>query len=388
MPAPHQVSQNCVFFCDPPKAAEYEYEFWNKIANHLNKNIVILCNRLARNYNAFVPALESFVEETNFKPDLVLIHTAFEPCLLTTEALPPTAMNKHFLNALEKIYDRLPYPKAILSSDPFFKNNSHEKFNVINYELFYFYVFNNIKQTAIPHKKEHKLSCLNRSARPGRVHLFTKLVNQEYFRDIHYSFLNMYMIKTPRNFLMYANRPQNKRAYEYLFPLNMVLDKDECDRTTKVFLENWDSFPIKIDDFMMYDDCNLTMVDAYTNSVCNLSTETFPVIYPFITEKTFKPISIGMPFFVHASAGSIEYLRSLGFDVYDDVIDHSYDNETDYLTRTNMLLDSVKKFMQSDYKRDRSREDFNSRQFYSEETYYKFYTPLIVELKKILKTSH
>ena len=91
---------------------------------------------------------------------------------------------------------------------------------------------------------------------------------------------------------------------------------------------------------------------------------------------------------MHASAGSIEYLRSLGFDVYDDVIDHSYDNETDYLTRTNMLLDSVKKFMQSDYKRDRSREDFNSRHFYSEETYHKFYTQLIVELKKILKTSH
>lgn len=387
MLAPSRVSQKCVFFCDPPRAVEYEYEFWDKIATHLNKNIVIFCNRVARNYNAFVPALESFVEETGFRPELVLIHTAFEPCLLRTESLPPTAMNMHFLKAIEKMYQSLSYPKAILSSDPYFKNNSHEKFNVINYELFYFYVFNKIKQTPIPHKKEHKLSCLNRSARPGRVHLFTKLINQDYFSDIHYSFLNKFMIKTSRNFLMYANRPQNKREYEYLFPLNMILGKDECERTTKIFLENWDSFPIKIDDLIMYDECNLTMADAYTNSLCNLSTETFPVIYPFITEKTFKPISMGMPFFVHASEGSIEYLRSLGFDVYDDVIDHTYDNESDYLTRTEMLLDSVKKFMQTDYKRDRAREDFNSRQFYSAETYHKFYTPLIKELKNILKIS-
>ena len=37
-------------------------------------------------------------------------------------------------------------------------------------------------------------------------------------------------------------------------------------------------------------------------------------------------------------------MRKLGFYVYDDLVDHSYDNEKDYITRIDKALLSAKNF--------------------------------------------
>ena len=41
----------------------------------------------------------------------------------------------------------------------------------------------------------------------------------------------------------------------------------------------------------------------------------------FISEKTYKPISIGMPFMSLGNPGTLEYLRSKGFITFSDWID-------------------------------------------------------------------
>lgn len=63
----------------------------------------------------------------------------------------------------------------------------------------------------------------------------------------------------------------------------------------------------------------------------------------FITEKTFKPIKHGQLFFVAGGAGSIRALRDLGYDVFDDVLDHSYDLESDHTQRWIQLRNSISK---------------------------------------------
>ena len=63
-----------------------------------------------------------------------------------------------------------------------------------------------------------------------------------------------------------------------------------------------------------------------------------------ITEKTFKAIALGMPFVLVATAGSLEYMRSYGFQTFHDVWDESYDEETDDfhpLERVTDLLASI-----------------------------------------------
>ena len=50
----------------------------------------------------------------------------------------------------------------------------------------------------------------------------------------------------------------------------------------------------------------------------------------FITEKTFRPIAYGKLFLVIGSPEFEQNLKRLGFDIFDDIIDKSYDSESSY----------------------------------------------------------
>ena len=56
-----------------------------------------------------------------------------------------------------------------------------------------------------------------------------------------------------------------------------------------------------------------------------------------LTEKSFKPIALGMPFVLTATAGSLAYLRSYGFQTFGEFWDESYDLETDDFLRAEKV---------------------------------------------------
>lgn len=65
----------------------------------------------------------------------------------------------------------------------------------------------------------------------------------------------------------------------------------------------------------------------YQTSFCSVVCETGPTAHkPNFSEKTFRAIMQGHPIILIGAANSINMLRELGFDMYDDIIDHSYDN--------------------------------------------------------------
>jgi hypothetical protein len=61
-----------------------------------------------------------------------------------------------------------------------------------------------------------------------------------------------------------------------------------------------------------------------------------------ITEKTFKAIALEMPFILVAPAGSLDYMRSYGFRTFGNVIDESYDSETDDVRRIEQVAKLLK----------------------------------------------
>jgi len=76
--------------------------------------------------------------------------------------------------------------------------------------------------------------------------------------------------------------------------------------------------------------CWLSLFDQAADSLLYLVTETVATgRRHHITEKTFKPIAMGMPFVLVATAGSLEYLRSYGFKTFGHVWDESYDTVLD-----------------------------------------------------------
>jgi hypothetical protein len=60
-----------------------------------------------------------------------------------------------------------------------------------------------------------------------------------------------------------------------------------------------------------------------------------------LTEKALRPIACGKPFMLVATAGSLQYLRSYGFETFGDVIDESYDLETDPVARLNAVIQEM-----------------------------------------------
>ena len=66
----------------------------------------------------------------------------------------------------------------------------------------------------------------------------------------------------------------------------------------------------------------------YTKTNFSLVSETLPYSNPprlFISEKSFKPFAFKHAFVTFGSFGTLAYLRSLGFETFDHVVDESYD---------------------------------------------------------------
>lgn len=91
--------------------------------------------------------------------------------------------------------------------------------------------------------------------------------------------------------------------------------------------------------------CWLDLFEQSSESLAYVVTET---VYrgnrKHLTEKTFKPICLKMPFVLTSTAGSLEYLRSYGFKTFGTVWDESYDLETDDDLRINKIADLLLEF--------------------------------------------
>lgn len=89
--------------------------------------------------------------------------------------------------------------------------------------------------------------------------------------------------------------------------------------------------------------CWLGNFDEAMDSLIYVPTET---VYfgnrTHVTEKTFKPIALGMPFVLVAAANTLEYLREYGFRTFDHIWDESYDQEIDDLRRLERVTELLK----------------------------------------------
>ena len=68
-----------------------------------------------------------------------------------------------------------------------------------------------------------------------------------------------------------------------------------------------------------------------------------------LTEKALRPIACGRPFILAATPGSLEYLRSYGFETFDGLIDESYDKLTDPVKRLECICKEMQRISQLTY---------------------------------------
>jgi hypothetical protein len=71
--------------------------------------------------------------------------------------------------------------------------------------------------------------------------------------------------------------------------------------------------------------------------------------YILLTEKTFKPMAFYHPLLLVAQPNALGYLKSLGFETFNNIFDESYDTENNNHLRINKVIEQVKNFNKQPY---------------------------------------
>lgn len=72
---------------------------------------------------------------------------------------------------------------------------------------------------------------------------------------------------------------------------------------------------------------------------------TYNYPYPYVSEKTLRPIACKRLFIVVGAPGILQLLRNKNFQTFGDVIDESYDLETDHILRWRKLEQAILYFV-------------------------------------------
>ena len=255
-------------------------------------------------------------------------------------------LEKYNIITKNEPYDFYLISDTILSEHEEFKNN---KFKLLeSYHISFYAYLNELTDHNITSDKQifaethNGFMSLNNSCRLHRVYLFTQFLKR-----------NLSLDKTSFLFTTGGNN-----GFKY--------DRDELYDKTINF-----NLPKVIDlDSNNYFQSDNRITDLYKDTILNLVTENLSgmtpgdIYTPYIitfTEKTIKPfIAKQIPLFF-ALPGLLNILRKLGFDLFDDLINNSYDMEFDSAKRLDLILDELEKLLKMDliqYKQD-NKERFD-----------------------------
>lgn len=168
---------------------------------------------------------------------------------------------------------------------------------------------------------EYHYCCLNRQHRWQRLRLITEIIDRGILSKGNISYLESPTVV-----------PDKK--YHGFFP--MVLDHSRV-TDTEYYQVGFPKF-------------SLSMFNVITES-CYEPESVGKIVHhhlPGLTEKTYKSIVLAqIPIFL-AAKGTVGCYRDLGFDTFDDVIDHSYDLEKDPYKRISMVVDQIEQICRYD----------------------------------------
>jgi len=90
---------------------------------------------------------------------------------------------------------------------------------------------------------------------------------------------------------------------------------------------------------------HITNTPLYNDVMIELVSEAYVDNLIFITEKAIRPMSVGIPAIYIAGYKYVQTLRDCGFKVYDNVINHDYDNEQDDLIRIGLAIKELQEIL-------------------------------------------
>jgi hypothetical protein len=197
----------------------------------------------------------------------------------------------------------------------------------------------------IPNKNGKFSMLFNKTTRPHRVALLCLLKTEGLLDEMNWSFVPSYNRFVSEHFIgnLFDEEDvtNNKNSIDYLYDLGIKVSDYEIDK-------NW---------FIKYNEPNLEgfppwmtipeFSETYKYSYLNIITESQfdnsnNVIH--ISEKSFRPFFYYQFPMILATHGHIKKMKErYDLDFFDDIIDHSYDNELDEKTRLFSFFNEIKR---------------------------------------------
>jgi hypothetical protein len=172
------------------------------------------------------------------------------------------------------------------------------------------------------HKPTKKFSCFIHRGCPVRQSWFYFLIKHKHLDNAHITYWC-----NDRN-----NGISPEIYFETLFESGNQLFKKEHNFAKKNLQIPYKNFDLQIE-------------QAVIDSEKTLVIETFfePQDINNYSEKTFRALQLPRPFLLFSTPNNVKMLREWGFEVYDDHINHSYDEEQDWIKRQSLILDQLAK---------------------------------------------
>jgi len=194
--------------------------------------------------------------------------------------------------------------------------------NKIFYYCIYLFMWVNNQEDFQEISTTYLFSCANRNFnnyRPGKIYNYVKLQDKSYFNQILYT---KFKLSEPFDMTVFDNNDQELMA---------------CAQKVEQEYNTWALADDLVSSLWTFD------LDVYRLSLFHIVAET-SVELSIVSEKTYKVFNAGQIPILCGPTGAIQHLRNLGFDVFDDIINHDYDTIDDWKTRINhmhLALDSV-----------------------------------------------
>lgn len=124
---------------------------------------------------------------------------------------------------------------------------------------------------------------------------------------------------------------------------NLSTDKESPHDSTQYQFRYWDEKVVKdeANNYICRDPKTIPPKD-YFKSLIEVVLETTTIV-PFITEKTIRPLVFGKPFIIAGHRHLHGYLRDLGFRLFENIIDYSFDEIEDEELRMIGIVKELKR---------------------------------------------
>lgn len=153
-----------------------------------------------------------------------------------------------------------------------------------------------------------------------------------------------------------VNKSPPEQHFEKLFQANLNFEKEHHWLKEKIPFKNFD---ISLEDAIIKSEKTL-IIETYFQNHTEIA----------LSEKIWRSIQLPRPWLLFGCPGSVAVLRDWGFDVFDDVVDHSYDSNRDPIKRQMMILDQLDKKIEYN---QTLLENFKSRAEKNQQLLRKFY---------------